>query len=122
MDMQRIALCPSAALQEAGLAQPFFVQFGGQTCRAFAVRYQGQVQAYVNRCTHIALELDWQPNRVFDGSGQWLVCANHGAEFAPDSGACVAGPCRGNLQKITCSEAGGWVYWHTAWNIAATPL
>ena len=33
-----IALCASADLQEGGLAVPFDVQYGGQTCRAFAIR------------------------------------------------------------------------------------
>ncbi len=122
MDTQRIALCPSSELQEGGLAQPFMVVFGGQTLRAFAIRYQGQPHAYVNRCTHVALELDWQPNRIFDADGRWMLCANHGAVFAPDTGACAAGPCRGNLQKILCSEDNGTVYWHSAWNLQPSPL
>ena len=122
MSEQRIALCASADLREAGLALPFMVVFGGQTCPAFAVRYQGQVHAYINRCSHVALELDWQPGKVFDASGCYLVCANHGAIFAPDSGACLGGPGRGPLHKIACSEQDNVVYWHTAWNLQPSPL
>lgn len=63
-------LCGSADLVDGGLAVPFDVMYAGQTCRAFAVRHQGQVRAYLNRCTHVAMELDWQPNRFFDDSGR----------------------------------------------------
>jgi len=122
MSDDRIALCASADLREGGLAIPFDVVFGGQTCRAFAVRYQGGVYAYINRCSHVALELDWQPNKVFDASGQHLLCANHGAVFAPDTGACLGGPGRGPLHKIDCTEDGGTVYWHTAWNLRPSLL
>jgi nitrite reductase/ring-hydroxylating ferredoxin subunit len=59
-------LCNSADLEEGGLAVPFDVVYAGQTCRAFAIRFEGQPQAYLNRCSHVAMELDWQPNQVFD--------------------------------------------------------
>ena len=75
----KIALCHSADLVDGGRAVPFDVVYAGQTCRAFAVRHQGQVQAYLNRCTHVAMEMDYQPDRFFDASGQWLMCATHGA-------------------------------------------
>ena len=38
-DSQAIPLCNSADLQEGGLAVPFDVVYGGQTLRAFAVRF-----------------------------------------------------------------------------------
>jgi nitrite reductase/ring-hydroxylating ferredoxin subunit len=117
-----IALCASAALLERGHAIPFDVVFAGQTCRAFAVRFDTEVHAYLNRCTHVAMELDWQPNRVFDASGQWLLCASHGAAYAPDTGACAGGPCRGGLIKIALSENSGVVYWHSAYNLQPAVL
>jgi nitrite reductase/ring-hydroxylating ferredoxin subunit len=63
------------------------------------------------------MELDWQPNRFFDESGQWLVCGTHGAVYRPDSGECAGGPCRGGLVKIAASEHEGVVRWHTAHNL-----
>ncbi len=98
---------------------PFDVVFGGQTLRAFAVRFEGQVHAYLNRCTHVAMELDWQPNQIFDDTGQWLLCASHGAAYRPDDGSCAGGPCKGGLHKIACSEQDARVYWHTDWNLSA---
>lgn len=110
-------LCQSADLVEGGLAVPFDVVYAGQTCRAFAVRFQGQVHAYLNRCSHVAMELDYQPNHFFDESKQWLICATHGALYAPDTGECSGGPCRGGLVKIDVSETDGVVCWHTAYNL-----
>lgn len=110
-------LCASTELLEGALAVPFDVSYGGQTCRAFAVRFEGQVQAYLNRCTHVAMEMDWQPNQIFDDTGQWLLCASHGAAYAPATGECAGGPCKGGLVKIRCSEIGQQVYWHTDWNL-----
>jgi nitrite reductase/ring-hydroxylating ferredoxin subunit len=112
-----VPLCQSRELLDSGLAVPFDVVFAGQTCRAFAVRFEGQVQAYLNRCTHVAMEMDYQPDRFFDTDGRWLLCATHGATYAPDTGECVGGPCRGGLVKITLSESQGVVHWHTAYNL-----
>jgi nitrite reductase/ring-hydroxylating ferredoxin subunit len=112
-----IALCASTDLANGGLAVPFDVVFAGQTCRAFAVRYQGQVHGYLNRCAHVAMEMDFQPNRFFDISGDWLICATHGALYQPKTGQCRSGPCRGGLIKITLSEGDGVVHWHTAHNL-----
>ena len=114
---EALPLCNSADLREGDVAVPFDVQYAGQTCRAFAVRYEGQVHAYLNRCSHIAMEMDFQPDRFFDPDGRWLLCATHGATYAPDTGDCVGGPCRGGLVKITLSEADGVVHWHTEHNL-----
>lgn len=110
-------LCNSRELVDGGLAVPFDVVYAGQTCRAFAIRFGGQPQAYLNRCTHVAMELDWQPNRIFDDSGQWLLCASHGAAYRPDTGQCAGGPCKGGLVKIMLAEREGVVYWQAAYNL-----
>ncbi|MES2186320.1 MAG: Rieske 2Fe-2S domain-containing protein [Pseudomonadota bacterium] len=113
----RIALCNSRELVQGGPGVPFDVRYAGQTCRAFAVRYEGRVHAYLNRCTHVATELDWEPGRFFDHTGHWLVCLAHGAAYSPATGHCAGGPCRGGLVKIQLSEADGVVHWHTAYNL-----
>ena len=112
-----IPLCNSADLAEGGRAVPFDVVFAGQTCRAFAIRFEGRPHAYLNRCTHVAMEMDFQPDQFFDASGRWLLCATHGAEYSPDTGECAGGPCRGGLVKIDLSETDGVVHWHTAYNL-----
>ena len=114
---QVIALCNSAQLQDSGEAAPFDVVYHGQTCLAFAIRYDGQVYAYLNRCSHVPMEMDYQPNRFFDLTGHWLICATHGATYSPKTGACRGGPCRGGLIAIQTSERDGVVHWHTAHNL-----
>lgn len=109
-----IPLCRSDALVDAEVAVAFDVVYAGQACRAFAIRYQGAPHAYLNRCTHVPMEMDYQPGRFFDDTGQWLLCATHGAAYLPSTGQCAGGPCRGGLVKIALSEADGMVHWHTA--------
>jgi nitrite reductase/ring-hydroxylating ferredoxin subunit len=112
-----IPLCNSNDLVESGDGVPFDVVYAGQTCRAFAIRYEGRAHAYLNRCTHVAMEMDYRPNRFFDDSGRWLLCATHGAVYAPDTGQCRGGPCRSGLIRIELSETDGVVHWHTAYNL-----
>ena len=112
-----IGLCASADLKSGELAVPFEVVYQGQTCRAFAIRFEGRAHAYLNRCAHVAMELDFQPNRFFDSTGRWLICATHGAMYQPETGACRGGPCRGSLVKIDLTELDGVVHWHTSYNL-----
>lgn len=105
-------LCDSIALENGKEAVLFDVVYDGQTCRAFAVRYQNQVHAYLNRCRHVSIELDWVPGQFFDSSGQWIVCSTHGAIYQPASGGCAGGPCRDGLLRIDLMEADGRIYWH----------
>jgi nitrite reductase/ring-hydroxylating ferredoxin subunit len=74
---------------------------------AFCVRFEGLVRAYLNRCAHVPVELDWQPGKFFDDTGLYLICATHGAMYEADSGACIAGPCRGQaLRALVAKEEG----------------
>lgn len=116
----RHALCNSGELRNGGAGVLFDVNYGGQTCLGFAVRARGQVVAYLNRCAHVAMEMDWRPGHFFDASGQWLVCSTHGALYRPQDGVCVQGPCVGKrLQPIDLSERDGVVYWHERHNVKA---
>lgn len=112
-------LCAGADLADSGLGVSFQVRYDGRVCPAFAVRHRGQVHAYLNRCSHVALELDWMPGRFFDLSGQLLVCAAHGALFRPDTGECVGGPGRGPLVKIETAERAGGVFWRSQYRLQA---
>ncbi len=81
---------------------------GGAPLPAFAVRHHGRVFAYLNRCAHVPVELDWLPGKFFDDSGLYLICATHGATYEPASGRCVGGPCRGaSLIALRCEEHDG---------------
>ncbi len=74
---------------------------------AFVVKYDGQPRAFLNRCGHIAVQLDYSPGEFFSDDGQTLMCATHGAEYAPDTGACLGGPCYGiGLEPLNVSLVG----------------
>ena len=104
----RIVVCPSAALAESGDGVRFEVHRGGEAMGAFAIRHGGRVYAYLNRCAHIGVELDWQPGRFFDADCMVLICSTHGALYDPRTGACLGGPCRdGALTPIAVTEIDG---------------
>lgn len=110
-------LCNSRDLVDSGPAVSFEVIHAGLTCRAFAIRFRTQVHAYLNRCTHVAMEMDWRPDHFFDDSGQWLLCATHGAHYDPATGACRGGPCKGGLIGIETAERDGVVHWRSQYNL-----
>ena len=104
-------ICPSSALADGGDGVRFRAGPDGADEPAFAIRASGRAVAYVNRCPHAGTELDWEPGRFFDIAGLYFVCSTHGALFEPQTGLCVAGPCRGAcLQPIAIRERDGQVF------------
>jgi nitrite reductase/ring-hydroxylating ferredoxin subunit len=93
MSTDPIHVCPSAALENGGLAVKLDVQYAGNPGGAFFIRYQGQAYGYLNRCPHAGAELDWEGS-VFTRAGDRLMCARHGATFEPHTGICNGGPCQ----------------------------
>lgn len=113
-----LPLCAADALAEKGQALLFDVLLYGEAVRAFALRFEGRVVAYVNRCAHVPTEMDWQPGEFLDADKRWILCSIHGAAYAPESGRCVAGPCgRGRLVAVEVEERGGRVYWYPSRDI-----
>ena len=104
-------ICQSEELVEGGKGVRFERVSASGVESAFAVRYDGKPFAYTNRCGHIPVELDWQPGEFFDYSGLYLICATHGALYAPESGRCVAGRCAGKgLQPVPVTEHDGKIF------------
>ena len=105
-------LCDSAELVEKGRAVLFDVLQYREPARAFALRFDGRVVAYLNRCAHVPTELDWQPGEFLDSAREFIICSIHGASYEPKSGRCAGGPCgRGKLLAIGVDERDGAVYW-----------
>jgi len=106
-------LCASDQLVEKGRAIVFDVLYFSEPARAFALRFDGQVVAYLNRCAHVPAEMDWQPGEFLDSGREFILCSIHGAAYAPLTGRCVGGPCgRGRLTVIEANERDGQVYWY----------
>jgi nitrite reductase/ring-hydroxylating ferredoxin subunit len=86
---------------EHGQSKKFTLRRGQRDLEALIVNYEGAHFAYVNRCPHTGITLDWVNNQFFSSDNRYLMCATHGAVFEPPSGECVWGPCFGlSLQNV----------------------
>ena len=104
-------ICVSVALENSGKAVRFEVEYFGANAPAFVVRYAGNVHGYLNRCSHMPMELDWREGEVFDLEGRDLICSTHGATYAADTGRCLGGPCgKAPLVPLRMEERDGKVY------------
>jgi nitrite reductase/ring-hydroxylating ferredoxin subunit len=113
-----LPLCDARALEERGKAWGWEVLEYGRPVRAFALRFDGTVRAYLNRCAHVPAEMDWQPGEFLDSDRRFILCSIHGAAYEPAGGRCVGGPCgRGRLTALRTEERGGMVYWYPSLDI-----
>ena len=81
---------------------------GRQPRSIIVARRSGEVFAYENRCPHIGVTLDIRPDRLLDTTGEYLICATHGALFRFEDGHCVIGPCAGDrLIAVKIEVVGG---------------
>jgi nitrite reductase/ring-hydroxylating ferredoxin subunit len=85
---------PIATLDELhpGATKKFLLTCGGQEIEGFLLNFGGELHAYVNRCRHVPMSLDWVENQFFTEDGRFVQCATHGAYYKPETGECVAGP------------------------------
>lgn len=103
----RHALCQDHEMLE-GTSRGFELE--GQSI--FLVRRQNKVYAYRNRCPHLGINLEWQPDQFLDADACLIQCAMHGALFIIESGQCISGPCTGqSLTALPCDIENGdiWV-------------
>jgi nitrite reductase/ring-hydroxylating ferredoxin subunit len=90
-----------------GASKKFKIRRGEFDIEALLVNYQGNFFAYLNRCPHVGISMDWVDNQFFTVDRRYLMCANHGAVFEPPTGECVWGPCVGAaLQKLALEIEG----------------
>jgi nitrite reductase/ring-hydroxylating ferredoxin subunit len=72
------------------------------------VRWGRHAFAYLNRCPHNGVRLDWERDQFFDAYGTGLMCGKHGARFDLSTGECIEGPCVGaRLEPIPVSVIDG---------------
>ncbi len=108
----RVRLCDATELAEKGRAFVFDVRHFHEPARAFALRVDGRVVAYLNRCVHVPTELDWTPGEFLDAEREFIICSIHGAVYRPHDGRCAGGPCgRGRLTPLIVEEDGGDIWW-----------
>jgi nitrite reductase/ring-hydroxylating ferredoxin subunit len=91
-----------------GTTKKFHLRCGKGSIEGILVRYDGALYAYVNRCCHIPMAMDWVDNQFFTEDKRYLICATHGATYEPTTGECVWGPCYGGtLQTVPIWIADG---------------
>ena len=96
-------LCALADLPEPGTREVVFDGF-----RLIVVRHGGVVRGYRNLCPHFGLPLNIRPDEFLDAAGERLLCRAHYAQFAIADGACVRGPCVGQvLQAVPLAARDG---------------
>lgn len=102
-------LCAATDVVNGGAGKRFTVIGPERTVLpAFVIRVNGQVQAFLNRCAHVSVEMDFPPGQFLDETGQYIVCQTHGAIYDAVTGLCLGGPCRNSrLTPIDVLESEG---------------
>lgn len=104
-------ICPSEALLDGGKGIRFELEMDEEDLPAFVIRHQGVAHAYMNRCAHVPVELDWRDGEFFDITRLYLVCSTHGALYDPATGRCMGGRCNGRgLEPVAVEERAGGIY------------
>ncbi len=76
----------------------------------FALLFEGRVRVYRNSCPHLDVRMEYRKDRFLSANGQFIVCYAHGAQFSPDTGECVYGPCLGQkLEALPWCVEEGWL-------------
>ena len=90
----RYPLCPAGTVPDND-TRVFCVATPDGHRAIILVNSGGRLYAYLNRCPHTGVNLDWVPDRFLDGSRHYIQCATHGALFRMHDGFCILGPCAG---------------------------
>jgi nitrite reductase/ring-hydroxylating ferredoxin subunit len=75
-----------------GESMKFLLPIRGADEECFLINFNGEFHAYVNRCRHVPMPMDWVDNQFFAEQGRYLMCQTHNAYYEPGSGECIAGP------------------------------
>jgi nitrite reductase/ring-hydroxylating ferredoxin subunit len=74
---------------------------GSEPFRVLLLRRGDTVWAYLNRCPHFSLPLNYEPQQFVTLDAEVIMCAHHAAFFRFDDGVCFDGPCMGaSLEAI----------------------
>jgi nitrite reductase/ring-hydroxylating ferredoxin subunit len=96
-----------------GQSMKFMLPIRGVDEECFVINYHGHFHAYVNRCRHVPMAMDWVDNEFFAEQGRYLMCQTHNAYYDPASGECIAGPpstCGKFLYRVPLEILNGSIY------------
>jgi len=92
-ESQAIPLCTLDSIPD-GTARGFSLD---EDTPILVVRQSDKAYAYINRCPHIGVQLNWLPDEFMSLDGAYLQCSLHGAQFRIEDGFCLHGPCLGRF-------------------------
>lgn len=62
----------------------------------------GKYYGFLNSCPHQGRRMDYAAGQFLTSDLGTIICPAHGAEFNPESGLCINGPCLGeSLKTVT---------------------
>ncbi len=96
-----------------GQSLKFLLPIRGAEEECLLVNFRGDLHAYVNRCRHVPMAMDWVDNQFFAEEGRYLMCQTHNAYYEPSTGECIAGPptaCGKSLYRVPLEIEDGIVY------------
>ena len=97
----------------AGESMKFMLPIRGADEECFLINFGGEFHAYVNRCRHVPMPMDWVDNQFFAEEARYLMCQTHNAYYEPGSGECIAGPpsaCGKFLYRVPLEIEDGVIY------------
>ena len=98
---------------KAGESMKFLMPIRGSDEECFVINFAGHLHAYVNRCRHVPMAMDWVDNQFFAEEGRYLMCQTHNAYYQPATGECIAGPptaCGKFLYRVPLEIEHGVIY------------
>lgn len=110
--LTRYRVCRAHRLR-AGESMKFMLPIRGVDEECFLINYKGHFHAYVNRCRHVPMAMDWVDNQFFAEQGRYIMCQTHNAYYEPATGECIAGPpgtCGKFLFRVPVEIEGGVIY------------
>jgi len=87
-------LCALADIPDKGAKEVVFGE-GYDSFRVLLLHSAGGVRAYRNRCAHVHIPLNYEPDLFHVLDDDVLMCAHHGAMYSIADGFCLDGPCEG---------------------------
>ena len=102
-----------AADLKQGESMKFLMPVRGADEECFVINFRGRFHAYVNRCRHVPMAMDWVDNQFFAEEGRYLMCQTHNAYYEPSSGECIVGPpdaCGKMLYRVPLKIEDGKIY------------
>ena len=96
-------ICKLAKIKdiEEGVWYEYSLQQEDKLLSIMLIMKKGEYTAYKNFCPHQGRRMDYAAGQFLTTPEGNIVCPAHGAEFKPDDGLCINGPCLGqSLETI----------------------